>query len=532
MQSWMAVIPPLVVLISVFLTKRINSSLIIGIVSACILAHPTEPSQAFFLLISRSWHVITSNIALYLFLFFIGCLIVLIGVNGGTYALTHSSSLRSLRTKRSVQRLSIMASILLFMDDYLSNLTVGTIMRPLTDRFSIPRAKLAYLIHTFSTGLIMFVPLSSWVAVVTGSLVQAGVSLDTNGALIIADPFGVYLKAIPYIFFGIFMLMSAITIIEHHLSFGLMGQHEEIASKTGNLFGGKSPLTSTETDQQSNKGTITDLLVPLVTLILFSAGSILWISGFKFFGGTKDFVEALTTNQDAIPALTIGAGAAFITSLMYTFFIKKQPSIKLLATLIKESDAMMRPAIIMVTLANILGNLMQHDLQTGSYLASLITTTLPLWLLPVTIFLFSLVLTLILGSAWATMTLLIPVALPMVTELSFIAAPGTLAQVPMLLPTLGALFSGAICGNQISPFADTTIMAATSAGCYFVDHLATQISYTLPAIVGAATSFIITGYLITHSYHHYLFLGLLSGIITTGCTLIVLTILLRPRRKE
>jgi Na+/H+ antiporter NhaC len=528
----MVVMPPLVVLASVFLTKRINTSLILGILSAAFITYPTQPASAFSLLVERSWTVILSLLSLYLFLFLIGGLIALIGINGGTYALTHARALRTLKTKRSVQRLSIFASLLLFIDDYLSNLTVGNIMRPLTDRFSIPRAKLAYLIHTFSTGLIMFVPLSSWVAVVTSSLAQAGVQATTTGAIINLDPFSVYLKAIPYLFYGIFMLLSALIIIEYRLSFGLMGKHEAIAASTGNLFGGKEPIKTVALNENTAHGTLTDLFVPLASLIFFCATAILWTSGHWLFGGTKNLIEALTTNEDAIPALTIGAGLAFITSIIYTFFVKKHSPKKLLLTIIQESDTMMRPAIIMVTLANILGMLMKLDLQTGYYLASLITTTLPLWLLPLTIFVFSLCLTLILGSAWATMILLIPIALPMVIELSHAALPATLSTVPMLLPTLGALFSGAICGNQISPFADTTIMAATSAGCYFIDHLATQVSYAIPAIIGAAASFVAIGILITPEVSHPLIGSLVVGLIVTGSTLTLLNRFLSPNRKS
>jgi len=530
-QSWLVIMPPIIVLVSVFLTKHINTSLVLGIISAALITFPTEPSNAFSLLLKRSSTVIVSNLYLYFFLFLIGGLIVLISVNGGTYALTHARALRSLKTKRSVQRLSIFSSLVLFMDDYLSNLTVGNIMRPLTDRFCIPRAKLAYLIHTFSTGLIMFVPLSSWVAVVTSSLAQAGVQAATTGAIINLDPFSVYLKAIPYLFYGILMLLSALVIVEHNLSFGLMGKHEDIAASTGNLFGGKEPIKTSSLSDTTSPGSLTDLFVPLVSLIFFCAAAILWTSGHWLFGGNKNLIQALTTNEDAIPSLTIGAGLALATSLAYTFFIKKNASKKLLLTVIRESDDMMRPAIIMVTLANILGMLMKMDLQTGLYLASLITTTLPLWLLPLTIFIFSLFLTLILGSAWATMILLIPIALPMVIELSHATLPATLNTVPMLLPTLGALFSGAICGNQISPFADTTIMAATSAGCYFIDHLATQISYAIPAIIGAAASFTVTGIFITHSFNHPLLGGIIVGLIVTGFTLTTLDKFLSQNRK-
>lgn len=532
MQSWLVIMPPLIVLASVFLTKRINTALILGIISAAIITYPTQPGSALSLLIERSWTVITINVPLYLFLFLIGGLIVLIGVNGGTYALTHARALRSLKTKRGVQRLSLFASLVLFMDDYLSNLTVGNIMRPLTDRFSIPRAKLAYLIHTFSTGLIMFVPLSSWVAVVTSSLAQAGVQASAANATLNMDPFSVYLKAIPYIFYGILMLLSALIIVEYSLSFGLMGKHEAIAASTGNLLGGKEPLKTTTLSDNTARGSLADLFVPLISLIFFCATAILWTSGHWLFGGTKNLIDTLTTNTDTLPALAIGAGLALITSLAYTFFIKKKTPKKLLLTIICESDVMMRPAIIMVTLANILGMLMKLDLHTGHYLASLITATLPLWLLPLTIFIFSLSLTLILGSAWATMILLIPIALPMVIELSHAALPATLSTVPMLLPTLGALFSGAICGNQISPFADTTIMAATSAGCYFIDHLTTQISYAIPAIIGAAVSFAITGVLITHTVNHPLLGGLLIGLTVTGCTLVLLNATLQSSRKK
>ena len=525
-NSWLVLLPPFIVIILAFLTRKLNSSLAAGIIAGAFIATDFSITKTALLTGQHLLKTITDTdtIYMYTFLFTIGILIVLLNRTGAALAFAHSLT-QKLRNARMAETSSLMLSTTLFIDDYLNGLTVGFVMRPITDRFKIPRAKLAFLVHTMTGPLIILAPISSWVGAMMGALDKAGiVPTHIPGAKIIADPFFVYLETIPYIFYSIFMIASAWFIVRAYISFGPMKKHEMIAQSTGNLFGGKPPLPNKFDCKPHLNGSVGDLLWPLIILIGCVIIGNLWAGGYHLFGGTHTMLDAFKHNTQTFLVLCV---AAFIT-LGFTFIkglADKKISSKFIPRIFYDGIEMMVGAVIMVVLALTLAAVLTTDLATGKYLAQLVQDSLPIATLPVIFFIISTITATITGSAWGTMFILVPIAVPMLISLMQIAVPATPESMTILFPVLGAIFSGAACGNHISPIADTTIMTSTSSGCYPIDHAQTQFPYALPVIFSTAVAYMLAGLLSPCSRALSLCIPLAVGLILCFSILSILNIL-------
>lgn len=509
--SWLVLLPPLAVLIAALATKRLNVSLIIGLICAGLIASNFEPWQTIRLIAQRIISQLTDldNVYLYGFLILLGILISLLEYIGAATAFAHRLTTR-LRSARSSQFASMLLSCALFIDDYLSCLTTGYVMRPIMDRFNIPRVKLAYLIHSLSGPIVILAPISSWVALITSQLEHAGISPDPAGtSRIFADPFYVYLRSIPYIFYSIILVISVWFIVKRNVSFGPMGKQEQIAHNTGNLFGGKNPLATTTINLNTHGGSMWDLIIPLIILIITFVGGILWAGGYYLFGGPNSFLQALQKNNQTAFALFIASIATLMIALIIGF-ARKRCSIDALKAITSNGISMMKSSVIMVFLASTLGIMLKSDLQTGNYLAQVLLGTISISLLPVLFYIIAIITALITGSAWGTIALLIPIGVQLVISLLDAQLLSTLLEISLptaianankeiLFPVLGAIFSGAVCGNHISPIAETMIMSSNSAGCYPIDHAVTQFWYALPVILSAAISYLLVGF----SMHYF-----------------------------
>ncbi len=496
-HSWLVLLPPVFILIAALISKRLNPSIILGLITAAFIAQNFMLLPAINLLITRLYKQVTDpeNIYLYGFLFILGILISLLEYTGAAMAFAHRLTTR-LKTAKSAQTATLVISSILFIDDYLSCLTTGYVMRPILDRFRLPRVKLAYLIHSFSAPVVILAPISSWIALITSQLENAGISpIANHNTRIIADPFYIYLQSIPYIFYSVILIISVWLVVRRSLSFGPMHEQEVIAHKTGNLFGGKEPLTGTTITQKTTSGSIWDLIFPLFLLIIIFISGIAWAGGYWLFGGSYSFVYALQKNHQTALMLFI----ASIITLSVTFLInlinKKVNFNVFLKNIVPNGITMMQSSVIMVFLASTFGIMLREDLQTGVYLAQVLQGTISMALLPFLFYLISIIAAFITGSAWGTIALMIPIAIQMITTLSAVSLPANPTDISILFPALGAIFSGAVCGNHISPIAETTIMSANSAGCYPIDHAVTQFWYALPAVIGAGISFILCGFL-------------------------------------
>jgi len=249
-NSWLVLTPPIIVLVLAFITKKLNPSLLTGIICAALIATDFNIIGGAKLAGTRLWErlIDLDSIFTYSFLIMLGIVVVLVGRSGGAAAFARVAA-KKLRSAKMAETSSILLSFSLFIDDYLSNTTVGYVMRPLTDSFKVARVKLAFLVHSIATPLVVLAPISGWSAMITSSL-------DTSG---VADPFFVYIRSIPFIFYSFLMLISVWFIVRRKISFGPMRAHEAIAQKTGNLMGGKEDNAHSIDGKQRVKGTLADL---------------------------------------------------------------------------------------------------------------------------------------------------------------------------------------------------------------------------------------------------------------------------------
>lgn len=532
-QTWLVLLPPLIVLIASFATRNLNRSLGIGIISAALIACHGKILTSIALIAQRLYQTVVEieNLYMYGFILLLSILIVILNQTGGAAAFAHAITGR-LKSKKSTESASLLLSLSLFIDDYLNGLTIGYVMRPLTDKFAIPRVKLAFLVRALTGPLVILAPLSSWVAVITNTIDQSGVHPnDASNTKIVSDPFFLYLESIPYIFYSFIIILSAWFIVRSRISFGPMHTHERIADTTGNLFGGKEPIESRLGNIHNHTGSMSDLIIPIATLFICAVIGSMWSGGYYLFGGPHGLFESFQHNNNISLVLLV---AGFIT-LAVAFGLalaqnKMKPS-QVLPT-IYEGSALIMSAIGMVILATILGKLLRIDLMTGEYLAQTLLGALPLPVMPVMFFLVSTLISTVTGSAWGTMMLLIPVALPMLISIAHVSVPALPSAIPLLLPSLGAIFSGAVCGNNISPIADTTVMVATSCGAYPIDHAQTQFLYIMPAILGSCVAYTIIG-LFAHNQSRLLFWSALgAGLLTSMSVLYVLNKLYHRSKKS
>jgi len=521
-DSWLVLLPPVLVLLIALYTKRLTEALTIGIISAACIATQYSPLATVQLIGDRLHSQIADldNWYTYSFLILIGSLIALLGHTGGAAAFARIFTQR-LKSARMVETSSFLLSCTLFIDDYLSNLTVGHVMRPLTESFLIPRAKLAFLVHSMTGPLVILAPISSWAAMIISQLENAGINSPAEAnTKVLVDPFYVYLKSIPFIFYSVFLLISVIFIIRQRISFGAMKMHEDIARTQKNFFGGKpEPTTIDINNDTAEQGIMADFLLPLVTLVATVIGGVAYAGNYYLFGGTATFMQAVRNNQQPFLVLAAAGLITFVISTLYAL-LRKRLSVTSIPTILMQGFWLMASPIVMVFLASTLGLILKNDLHTGQYLAQSLVGSVSMAFLPAMFYVASLIITIATGSAWGTIALMLPIAVPMVTSMSGLMLPTTPEHIFILYPVLGALFSGAVCGDHISPISETTIMASSSSGCYTFDHVKTQFPYAMPATVCAFIAFIIAGHI--PSYTQSLIVSLTMGIITCLITLYVL----------
>lgn len=514
LNSWPVLLPPLLVLVTALYTKQLVFALGAGIIMAGFIGMDTfDPIKAATLIISRIGQQLTDidNLYTYLFLVLIGSLIVLLNQTGGAAAFARLFT-KHLRSRRMVETSSFLLSCTLFLDDYLSNLTVGHVMRPLSDAFFIPRAKLAFLVHSMTGPLVILAPLSSWAAMIVSQLENAGIqNVATENTKVLIDPFYLYVKTIPFIFYSLLLIASVIFIIRMGISFGPMKYQEDIAHKQHNLFGGKEAPRHIDTihAKANASGSLLDFLIPLLSLIVSVIIGIAYSGGYYLCGGTATFAEAIKNNQQPFFVLAKAGLITFCISAVYAI-VRRRINCTSLPSIIQNGALLMIAPIIMVFLASTLGLLLKNDLHTGQYLASILIGNISITILPCLFYIVSLIITIATGSAWGTIALMLPIAIPLVTTMSNLPLPIAPDQLPIIYPVLGAIFSGAVCGDHISPVSETTIMAASSAGSHIMDHVKTQFVYSVPAIVYAFVAFVIAGCIPSYSY------SLTAALMTSG----------------
>lgn len=498
-SSIWSLLPPVIAIVLALITKEVYSSLFIGIVAGALLyANGNLELMLNTLLFASgedgsSYGMVaklssSGNVGILIFLVILGIMVALMNKVGGSAAFGKWASTH-IKSRIGTQLATMVLGVLIFVDDYFNCLTVGSVMRPVTDRQKISRAKLAYLIDATAAPVCIIAPVSSWAAAVTSSVPEGS---GING-------FSMFLKTIPYNFYALGTLLMIVVISIMKFDYGPMKLHEDNALK-GDLFTTKErPYGNDDDGAVESNGKVMDLVVPVAVLIASCVFGMIYTGG--FFKG-ESFINAFA-NAVASEGLVIGS----LITLIFTFcfyMIRGVITFKEFTDCIPEGFKAMIAPVLILTLAWTLSG-MTNLLGASTFVETIVTSSAGAlkMFLPAIIFLVAVFLSFSTGTSWGTFGILIPIVCPL------FASAGT---EEMLVISIAACLSGAVCGDHCSPISDTTIMASAGAHSDHVNHVSTQLPY---AMTVAAVAFV--GYLLA---------GIMGYLTESSITLITLPITL------
>ncbi|MBQ3925104.1 MAG: Na+/H+ antiporter NhaC family protein, partial [Firmicutes bacterium] len=451
-----SVLPPLIAIVLALITKEVYSSLFIGVVTGGILYAGADFDgilnhvfiDGIVTSLSDSW-----NVGILAFLVFLGVLVAMMNKSGGSAAFGRWAASK-IKTREGAQRSTILLGILIFIDDYFNCLTVGSVMRPLTDEYNVSRAKLAYLIDATAAPICIIAPISSWAAAVSGFVE------GENGLT-------VFIRAIPYNFYALLTIVMMFALVSMKFDYGKMKRYEENALINVDLFTvhDVNAENAAELNQNVNeKGKVIDLVLPIVVLIISCLVGMIYTGG--FFSG-EGFVDSFA-NSDASVGLVLGSGVALILIVIFYVARRTLSFTKCMECLPEGFKDMVSP-IMILTLAWSL-KAMTDSLGLSDFVAKHVDGMGAGWmsLLPAVIFLIAVLLAFASGTSWGTFGMLIPIAIAVTQknpELMYIA--------------ISACMAGAVCGDHCSPISDTTIMSSAGAGVNHISHVETQLPYAM-----------------------------------------------------
>ena len=468
-NTFWALPPPIVAIALALITKEVYSSLFIGIVVGGLL-------YANFGFEGTIRHVFldgivasvsdTYNMGILIFLVILGAMVCLMNRAGGSAAFGRWAQTH-IKSRVGAQLATIILGCLIFIDDYFNCLTVGSVMRPVTDKHRISRAKLSYLIDATAAPVCIIAPISSWAAAV------AGFAEDGQGL-------NLFIRAIPFNFYALLTILMMVGISLLKIDYGPMARYERNAMESGDLFSGKNPYDTMEVEEDVSHGRVMDLVLPIVLLILCCVTGMLYSGG--FFDGVG-FVEAFSAS-DASVGLLLGSAFALVFSLIY-FGLRRSMSFSSMMSCIPEGFKAMVPAILILSFAWTL-KAMTDSLGAKYFVRDFVYSNASQvqMFLPAIVFLIGCLLAFATGTSWGTFGMLIPIVqsvFPMDNPLSVVC--------------ISACMAGAVCGDHCSPISDTTIMASAGAQCDHVNHVSTQLPYAITVAAVSFVSYVIAGFL-------------------------------------
>lgn len=500
--SFWSLVPAIVAIALALITKEVYSSLFIGIVIGGVF-YAVDAASGFSGFLQHVFNdgLISStadayNVGILIFLVILGVMVSLMNKSGGAEAFGAWAK-KHIKSKTGTQIAAICLGILIFIDDYFNCLTVGSVMRPLTDRSKISRAKLSYLIDSTAAPVCIIAPISSWAAAVSGF-----VSEGENGLTL-------FINAIPYNFYALFTLAMMFILVSLNFEYGPMARYENAKDYI-------EENVEDISDSQKN-GSIIDLIIPIASLIVMCTLGMIYSGGFftKMVDGENgtqvandtylNFIDAFA-NSDASVGLVIGSFAALVITLIL-LRVRKILSHSDCMSCIPEGFKAMVPAILILCLAWTLKS-MTDSLGAKDYVASIVSGSASKFMnfLPAIIFVIAAFLAFATGTSWGTFGILIPICIAVFPE--------TTNELRII--SISACMAGAVCGDHISPISDTTIMASAGAQCNHVDHVSTQIPYALTCAAISFVTYIFAGFTKNAP------LSLVFGLIVLAVTLILL----------
>ena len=472
-STLMALAPPIIAILLALVTKEVYSSLFIGILAGALLysnfnvvgAVDAIVNEGLIANVADSW-----NAGILVFLVLLGIMVALVNVVGGSAAFGRWAKVH-VKTRTGAQLATFVLGVLIFIDDYFNCLTVGSVMRPVTDSHKISRAKFSYIIDATAAPICMIAPISSWAAAVTS------VVGEENGLTY-------FVRAIPYNFYSLLTIVMVITLAVMKLDYGPMLRHERNAM-AGDLFSDDNHVDNAD-DAVSSKGKVIDLILPVFVLIVSCIVGMIYTGGF-FDAESGAYMNIATAfaNSDASSGLSLGALIAVVLTVLY-LVARKVITFQTAMNAIPKGFCAMVPAILILVFAWTLGGITRGMLGADIFVKTAIggaAESLAAFL-PAVIFLIAFGLAFATGTSWGTFGILLPIVITVFTGAGEI-----------LVISMSACLAGAVCGDHCSPISDTTIMASAGAQCNHVNHVSTQLPYALTVAGVSVVAYILAGFI-------------------------------------
>lgn len=471
-STFWALVPPIVAIGLALITKEVYSSLFIGIViGGLFYSNFSFEGTVNHVLQDGIVSVLSDsyNVGILVFLVVLGVIVALMNKTGASAAFGRWAEVK-IKTRLGAQLATVALGVLIFVDDYFNCLTVGSVMRPITDKHKVSRAKFAYLIDATAAPVCIIAPISSWAAAVTGFVPGE-------------DGFTVFLRAIPYNYYALLTIFTMIMLTVLKFDFGPMRKHEDNAI-AGDLFTTPDrPYADAKDDEIKGNGTMIDLVLPVIVLIILCALGMLYTGG--FFSG-ENFVVAFS-NSDASVGLSSGSVIALLLAILF-YTSRKILSFTDCMECIPEGFKAMVPPILILTFAWSL-KAMTDSLGAAPYVANFVEQSAGSFMsfLPGIIFVIACLLGFATGTSWGTFGILIPIVVAVFEN----------TDPQMMIISISACMAGAVCGDHCSPISDTTIMASAGAQCNHINHVNTQLPYAFTVAAVSFVSYIIAGFVKT-----------------------------------
>ena len=467
-QSFWSLIPPIIAIVLALVTKEVYSSLFIGILTGSLL-------YSGFSFEGTLNHIFTDgiiasladawNVGILIFLVILGMIVQLMNRTGGSAAFGEWAS-RRIQTRKGAQLATIALGVLIFIDDYFNCLTVGSVMRPVTDKHNVSRAKLAYLIDATAAPVCIIAPISSWAAAVAGFVEgENGLSL--------------FIRTIPYNYYALLTIAMMIMLVLMNINYGPMAAHEYNAVYRDDLYTTPDRPYANAEEEEGRKGHISDMLVPIFSLIICCVIGMIYTGG--FFTGTS-FIDAFA-GSDASVGLVLGSFGGLVITMVFYLVRNSLPFEEIMACL-PDGFKQMVPAILILTLAWTL-NGTTASLGAKEFVAAFVDSNVRSFamFLPCIIFLIAVFLSFATGTSWGTFGILIPI----------VVACFQMTDPKMMIIAMSACMAGSVCGDHCSPISDTTIMSSAGAQCNHINHVSTQMPYALTCAAVSAVTYIVAG---------------------------------------
>ncbi|MCI2062546.1 MAG: Na+/H+ antiporter NhaC family protein [Eubacteriaceae bacterium] len=495
--GFLSILPPIIAIVLALITKEVISSLMIGIFFGTF-TYAIASHTGFMGAIQTTFDLMSSKIGdnamMLIFLSLLGVIVVLTMTSGGSEAYGTWAATKIKNKKQALVATSVLG-ILIFVDDYFNCLTVGTVMKPLTDEYKVARAKLAYIIDSTAAPVCIIAPISSWAAAVGATLA---------GAHIFKSDIMAFVSTIPFNLYAILTILMVFTLSATGISYGPMRKFEKMADQ-GDL--GINPEGVSEEAVETN-GKVMDLVIPIVALIVFSVLAMLYTGGY-FSGKGIGFMAAFGNCNSSASLAWGGFGAIIVAMLLY--LPRKIMGFTTFMSCVGDGVKTMVPAILILIMAWTISGVCTI-LKTGVYIGGLVQAShFPLVFVPVIIFIVAAFLSFSTGTSWGTFGILIPIVV-IICKSALVTNPS------LMVVTLAATLGGSVFGDHCSPISDTTILSSTGANCPHIDHVSTQLPYALTVAVSC-----VVGYFVSAATHFSLIATLLSGIVTLYLLMFILS---------